>query len=192
MNHELHSPSLPIAKAPWWMDGETLPKDPKEPAFLVRGLRQFWQQVKHWLLWPLTQANPLTCNERLLNLIGWERAVPRLTDEPLSLYRMRVHYAWQNFRDSGSAIGFKQIFERLGLGVVTIKERQPNTDWDVITIELNDSVISENQPLIANIIQLYGRTCRRYRFEVFYPATMQLRAAQMHYQQQIYLAELPA
>lgn len=190
MQHSDHAPAMPTPTAPWWMDGETLPTAPKEPAFLIRGLRGLWQRCIHWLLWPLTQQDPMTCNEHLLLLLAWERGVTRLFDEPLTLFRLRVKYAWENYQDAGSGAGFKQIFERLGLGHVTIKERQPGSEWDVITIELADSVISENQALVAAIIRLYGRTCRRYRYEVTYPITMTIRAGAMHQCHHVYIATL--
>lgn len=188
MQHDKYAPELPQPCAPWWMDGETLPASPKEPAFLVRGLRQLWRNCIGFLLWPLSQLDPLTCDEHLLSLLAWERGVSRLTDEPLSLFRLRVKYAWENYQDAGSGEGFKQIFERLGLGKVAIKERLPNTDWDVIHIELADNIISENQALVAAIIRLYGRTCRRYRYEVTYPVTLIIRAGAIHQCHQIYIA----
>lgn len=185
-----HDPKLPTTHAPWWMDGQTLPEQPKEPAFLVRGIHQFWQLIKSFLIWPLSQQNPLTCNIHILELLAWERCVPRLADEPEQLYRMRVKYAWINYKDSGSGIGFKQIFERLGLGKVTIKERLPHIDWDIITIELTDNSISENPALIAAVIRLYGRTCRRYRFEVTYPATISIRAGLIDQSHHVYIAKM--
>lgn len=45
MEHDNHAPKLPATCAPWWMDGKTLPHEPKEPAFLVKGLHQFWQRL---------------------------------------------------------------------------------------------------------------------------------------------------
>lgn len=106
----------------------------------------------------------------------------------MALYRLRVKYAWENYQDAGSAAGFKRIFERLGLGQVKVKERLPDTDWDVIHIELTDNAISENQALVAAVIRLYGRTCRRYRYEVTYPVSMIIRAGAMHLEHQVYIA----
>ncbi|MEC4725860.1 phage tail protein [Shewanella sp. D64] len=188
MKHDDYAPTVPLAKAPWWMDGETLPLTPKEPMFLIRGLRVFWQKLTQVLLFPLSQQDPLTCHIQVLHLLAWERGVKQLYQEPDALFRTRVKYAWANYQDAGSAIGFKQIFERLGLGHVTIKQRQPNTDWDVITIELSDNAISENQALVATIIQLYGRTCRRYRYEVTHHASIQIYAGCIHFTHDVYVA----
>ncbi len=51
-------------------------------------------------------------------------------------------------------------------------ERQPEIDWDVIIVRVSDSQIAQNADLMMQIIRQYGRTCRRYRFEVM--TTLQL------------------
>ena len=165
INHNEESPQLPALNVPFWMDGKTLTENPvpQEPAMLTSGMQSFWQRVQGWMLWPLTQSDPLTCPVDMLHLLAWERRITRLRDEPLWLYRKRVAYAFINAKDAGSTQGFINIFNRLGLPVLSVAERQPGKDWDVISIELDDTVIASGS-LLASIIQDYGRTCRRYEY----------------------------
>ncbi|RAP71607.1 hypothetical protein ACZ87_01573, partial [Candidatus Erwinia dacicola] len=55
-------------------------------------------------------------------------------------------------------------------------ERQPGIDWDVILVRVTDSQISDNTQLMIQIIRQYGRTCRRYQFEVITSETLAIRA----------------
>jgi hypothetical protein len=146
-------------KLPSWMDKG-------DPARLLRACVTFWSQVYEWITWPLRQFDPLTCAEPLLNLIAWERDIERFNGEPLRLFRARVNYAFINAQQAGEVAGFIAIFERLGIGYVELLERQEGQDWDVITVRVTDSQISDNSDLLLEIIRKYGRTCRRYQFEV--------------------------
>jgi len=137
-----------------------------EPVTLLRAARKFWEKVWGWVNWPLNQFDPLTCSESLLGLLAWQRDISRFNGESLALYRRRVAYAFINARDAGSVEGFIAIFKRLGIGYVELEERQPGIDWDVISVRVTDSQVSENPELLMLIIRQYGRTCRRYRFEV--------------------------
>lgn len=146
-------------KLPSWMDKG-------DPARLLRACVKFWSQAYEWITWPLRQFDPLTCAEPLLNLIAWERDIERFNGEPLRLFRARVNYAFINAQQAGEVAGFIAIFERLGIGYVELLERQEGQDWDVITVRVTDSQISDNSDLLLEIIRKYGRTCRRYQFEV--------------------------
>lgn len=137
-----------------------------EPLALLRTARRFWAEVYGWITWPLLQFDPLTCIEPVLNLIAYDRDISRFSGEPLSLYRKRVAYAFINARDAGSVEGFINIFSRLGIGYVELVERQPGIDWDVIMVRVTDSQVADNTHLMIQIIRQYGRTCRRYQFEV--------------------------
>ena len=178
MDHNANSPQLEPLNLPFWMDGKTLTEtpEPQEPAMLTAGMQGFWQRVRGWLLWPLTQSDPLTCKVDLLNLLAWERRITRFRDEPLWLYRKRVAFAFINAKDAGSTQGFINIFNRLGVPVLSIAERQPGKDWDIVSIELDDTIVS-SASLPGTIIQDYGRTCRRYEYissratAVFLPVT---------------------
>lgn len=144
---------------PFWMNEG-------EPGKLLRAARKFWALVYGWITWPVSQFDPLTCTEALLNLLAYDRDVTRFNGEPLDLFRRRVAYAFVNARDAGSVEGFISIFERLGIGYVELVERQPGIDWDVITVRVTDSQLADNPDLMLQIIRQYGRTCRRYQFEV--------------------------
>ena len=144
---------------PFWMNKG-------EPGALLSAARKFWLRVWQWISWPLDQFDPLTCSEPLLTLIAYQRDISRFNGEPLKLFRRRVAYAFINASDAGSVAGFIAIFERLGIGYVEIVERQPGIDWDVITVRVSDGQLAASPDLLMQIIQQYGRTCRRYRFEV--------------------------
>jgi hypothetical protein len=146
-------------KLPFWMNGPQLAK-------LVAGVKAWWNKVESWIRWPLDQLDPLTCQWRLLNLLAYQRDIRRFDGEMESLYRQRVALAYVNAEDAGSKAGFIRIFERLGIGYVEIDERTDPVDWDVIILHLSDSQIGQNQALLHNIIQTYGRTCRRYELSI--------------------------
>ncbi|WP_241281449.1 phage tail protein [Enterobacter hormaechei] len=147
-----------------------------EPLALLRTARTYWAEVYSWITWPLRQFDPLTCTEPVLNLIAYDRDISRFSGEPLSLYRKRVAYAFINARDAGSVEGFVNIFSRLGIGYVELVERQPDIDWDVIMVRVTDSQIADNTQLMIQIIRQYGRTCRRYQFEVITSESLAIRA----------------
>ncbi|WP_336819374.1 hypothetical protein [Cedecea sp. MMO-103] len=147
-----------------------------EPLTLLKSTQRLWSEVWGWITWPLQQFDPLTCNESLLSLIAWDRDISRFNGEPLALFRRRVAYAFVNAADSGSVEGFINIFDRLGIGYVELLERQPDIDWDVILVRVTDSQIADNTALMIQIIRQYGRTCRRYQFEVITSETFTIRA----------------
>lgn len=148
--------------------------DIKLPSWLNRGdavrlkdtFVRFWRRVHGWVIWPLSQNDPLTCSESILNLMAWQYDIARFDGEPLTLYRKRVKYAFINAQDAGSVAGFHAIFARLDVGEISIHERNPGIDWDIILLRMTDSQISDNPTLLGIIISQYGRTCRRYQLEV--------------------------
>lgn len=154
---------------PFWMNQGELNA-------LLRASRKFWALAYGWLTWPVNQLDPLTCIEPLLNLMAYDRDITRFDGEPLTLFRKRVAYAFVNASDAGSVAGFIRIFERLDIGYVELLERQQGIDWDVITVRVTDSQISNNTQLMIQIIRQYGRTCRRYQFEVMTSEKLILRA----------------
>lgn len=190
LTHDQPAPVLPDAAAPWWEDGHTISPAHAEPAFLAKGINAFWQRFKGWLLLPLAQQDPLTCSASLLALLAWERDITRFNGEPLELFRKRVKFAFINASDAGEVAGFKRIFERLGIGWCDIHERREGEPWDVITIEVADSTLVSNQALIETLIQQYGRTCRRYRFEVVYPVTGHMHFGRIEMSHQVCSASL--
>lgn len=156
---ELPDIEAPDIRLPSWMRG-------REPVTLARAAKRFWIHVAAWAAWPLQQFNALTCNATMLDLLAWERDIVRFDGEPMVLYRKRVAYAFVNARDAGSIAGFAAIFERLGIGYIEQSERVAGLDWDIIIIRVTDNQISSNRDLMADIIRKYGRTCRRYQYEV--------------------------
>nr|ELR5257601.1 hypothetical protein [Providencia rettgeri] len=174
---------LPKFTLPVWMDKGEVKK-------LRNATHRFWTGVYSWLLWPLKQIDPLTCDESLLDALAWQRDVTRFNNEPLELYRKRVNYAFVNARDAGGKSGFEAIFKRLGIGELTQLERQPHIDWDVITLLLSDEQISEHHDLLMMIVRQYGRTCRRYFFEVRNTYSMRLRVSDIMGEYVTYSARL--
>lgn len=163
-----------------------------EPEKLLRAARKYWALVYGWITWPISQFDPLTCAEPLLNLLAYDRDITRFDGEPLSLYRRRVAFAFINARDAGSVAGFISIFERLGIGYVELLERQPDIDWDVILVRVTDGQIAGNAQLLLQIIRQYGRTCRRYQFEVITSNSLIMRAGWDQGEYVVYPARLAA
>ncbi|QTH10529.1 phage tail protein, partial [Vibrio fluvialis] len=119
-----NAPQLIQTPTPWWQDGETTSEEIKEPYFLSSGVFTFLKLVRTWLLFPLNQFDALTCSEKLLRLMAWDRDIRQFDGEPLELFRKRVKYAAINAKDAGSVFGFKRIFARLDIGIVAFKERE--------------------------------------------------------------------
>lgn len=171
-------------RLPVWMDKG-------EPARLLRACHAFWRQVYGALTWPLRQLDATTCAESLLNVLAWQRDISRFDGEPLALFRLRVRYAFVNARDAGSVAGFIAIFARLGIGYVEILERLDGLDWDVVRVRLSDGQLAGHPDLLRQIIRQYGRTCRRYQFEVINGTDLHLRAGWVGGDYQCYNAMLP-
>ncbi|MEW9359463.1 leucine-rich repeat protein [Klebsiella pneumoniae] len=147
---------------------ETLPvwMNKGEPLTLAHASRTWWQRVASWLAFPLAQIDVDTCDEQLLALLAYQRDIERFEGESIDLLRLRVKYAFVNARDAGSIAGFARIFERLEIGQIQQLERQLQYEWDVILIRINDAQLARDNTLMMKIIRQYGRTCRRYFFDV--------------------------
>lgn len=185
---EQHVPEMPQTIIPWWQDGSSTSEELKEPHFLSKGMSAFFNMVRGWLLYPLRHMDALTCSEDNLKLMAWDRDITRFEGEPLSLFRKRVKYAAVNAKDAGSVAGFIRIFKRLGIGIVAFKERESAVEWDVCTIELTDGDISQNTKLVQTLIEQYGRTCRRYRFQVTFPSTLTIASGEFSHNFALYHA----
>jgi Phage tail protein (Tail_P2_I) len=142
----------------WNNNGTSIP--------LIKMAQGYWEQIESGLRWPLTQLDVETCTIGVLKMIAWQRDIDRFPAEPLWLFRLRVKYAFVNAKDAGSVAGIKRIFSRLGIGYVEVEERAPDKDWDVIILRLSDNQLSQNAELLKVMIEQYGRTCRRYEFDV--------------------------
>lgn len=152
-------------KLPFWLEGVELTK-------LKNAAQSWWEKVEQWLNWPLLQIDAETCHMTVLDLLAWQRDIQRFQGEPETLYRLRVKYAFINAVEAGSTAGMIRIFQRLGIGYVEIQERLPDQDWDIVSLLLSDSQLSENPVLLRVLIQQYGRTCRRYEFSTITPVSM--------------------
>jgi len=156
---------------PFWLDGEEATK-------LKASAQVWWESVEGWMRWPLLQMDPETCHLSVLDLLAWQRDISRYNGEPESLYRLRVKYAFVNAVDAGSVAGFRRILQRLGVGDVKIKERQPDRDWDIVQLYFSDEQLSNNPTLIDIIVHQYGRTCRRYELVGTTELSLELAAAE--------------
>ncbi len=170
-------------KLPFWLDGVQLTK-------LKAACQSWWEKVEGWMHWPLLQMDAETCHLTVLDLLAWQRDISRFKDEPESLYRLRVKYAFINAVDAGSTAGLKRILRRLGVGYVEIEERLPERDWDVVMLRLSDSQLSENPELLRVLIQQYGRTCRRYDFVTITPIALRIVAVDFNDDQSTLIASL--
>ncbi|NMY03698.1 phage tail protein [Pseudomonas sp. WS 5059] len=168
---------------PFWLDGPQLTK-------LKDASQKWWETVEGWLQWPLLQMDADTCHLTVLDLLAWQRDISRFKDEPESLYRLRVKFAFINAVDAGSTAGLKRILQRLGVGYVEIDERMPDRDWDVVLLRLSDSQLSQNPELLRVLIQQYGRTCRRYDFVTITPVSLRIVAVDFNDDQQTLVASL--
>ncbi|MEW9679990.1 phage tail protein [Pseudomonas sp. TE50-2] len=170
-------------KLPFWLAGSELTK-------LKDAAQAWWARVTEWLRWPLMQMDAETCHLTVLDLLAWQRDITRFKDEPESLYRLRVKFAFINAVDAGSTAGLKRILHRLGVGYVEIDERLAGRDWDVVLLRLSDSQLSENPELLRVLVQQYGRTCRRYDFVSITPVSLRIGAVHFNDDQQTLVASL--
>jgi len=171
-------------KLPVWLRGTQVTK-------LKKACLSFWQYIETFVLLPFAKTDIDNCSVPMLDLIAWERDITRFVGEPEWLYRARVKYAKVNSEDAGSTAGIVRIFERLGIGYVEIEERTPHLEWDVITLRMSDSQLSENPDLLRVLITMYGRTCRRYSFETITTVPLKLTARQFNDDQSTCVARMP-
>lgn len=144
------TPSLPT-----WMNGHDV-------SALANVAQRYWDEVESYLFWWLSQQHREDAQTAILDLLAWERDIKRLPGESVELYGKRVRHAFANATDAGSNTGMEQIFRRLGFGFVSVSERVPGFDWDMIEIAMLESEFSGKEQLVTELIKQYGRTCRRY------------------------------
>lgn len=147
-----------------------------ELAKISRAFRNYWGHVEAALKMPLQQHDPLTAPMGLVELMGWQRDVHRLGQEPEALYRIRVAFAYSFARDAGSISGWEYMFEKLGYPHITQDERLQNVDWDVISLQIRDGDLTEVPELLDTVIRQYGRTCRRYQYTTYVELPLAARA----------------
>ncbi|WP_319761880.1 phage tail protein [Maridesulfovibrio sp.] len=175
---------IPVLKLPFWLGGPEFEK-------LRKAALKWWALMASWAMLPANMQDPEKCTEGFLKLIAWQRDIKRFDTEPLELFRLRVKYARINAVDSGSVAGFIRIFQRLGVGYVEIEERIPGQDWDIVSIRLSDGQLAKNQKLLETLIQHYGRTCRRYDWQVITPISVYVRAEDFNHDTLTIYAKIP-
>ena len=142
---------------------------------------KWWDYVLSAVKFPFNILDEEHCSERILNLIAYQRDVERFEGEPLELL---------NAKDAGSKAGFIRIFERLGIGYVEIEERFDRENWDVIKIRISDSQLAKKTELLNLIIRKYGRTCRRYTFEVITKETVSIYHGEFNHDHQSFYVKV--
>ena len=149
---------------------------------LVKAATCYWEKSRDYVMWAVNQKDESKNEDPVLGFLAWERLTTRLDDEPIELYRKRVQHALVNTIDAGEISSVKSIFDRLGLEVLNVRERIDGRDWDIIAIDMTDSTLAGNTDLLPELIQLYGRTCRRYELTVHNKADVSLSLGLTHVQ----------
>lgn len=148
-----------LTKMPYWLARPKSELDKLRQAAVI-----YWQRVADILAWPAKQLDPMTAELELVNLLAWERDISQIPNETEQTYRIRVKFALQFAKGAGTKSGWYDMFEKLGIPWITIDERISETDWDVVSLQLLDSDLSERAQLIGSICRQYGRTTRRYEY----------------------------
>ena len=161
-----------------------------ELAKFARAMTAYWRHVQDSLELPLRRFDPLTAPFELVKLVAWERDVELLDKEYENIFRLRVANAFSFAKNSGDVKGFTSMLKTLGVNFAVLHERQPEIDFDIIKIEIGSSDLSNNAYLINSVIRQYGRTCRRYRVNVTFPANQKILHGQFSHSLQIYSASM--
>ncbi len=133
---------------------------------LMNAAQSYWDNTKQWVMWAVNQKNEQQSEEPILGLLAWERLTDRLPTEQSDLFRKRVQHALVNTIDAGEISTVADIFSRIGIEVLRVTERIDGRDWDIIAIDFSSHTMSQYGELMPELIQLYGRSCRRYEFAV--------------------------
>lgn len=133
---------------------------------LVKAAQGYWDNSKDWLLWATNQRTEQHSIEPILSLLAYERLTSQIDKEPVSLFRKRVQHAFVNTVEAGEISSIVNIFGRLGIEVIKVTERIDGRDWDVIALDFSSHTVSKYGEFLPELIQLYGRACRRYEFTV--------------------------
>ncbi|EGU39398.1 phage tail protein [Vibrio scophthalmi] len=173
---------LPPIKFKYWMGRGELAK-------FANALRNYWSRVDEALRMPLKKHDPLTAPIGIVRLMAWERDIEPLEREDEMIFRIRVANAYSFARHGGETAGFKNMFGKLGVDWVDIHEREDQEQWDVVTIETADSDLAQKNWLMNAMIRQYGRTCRRYQFNVTYPVTLKMIAAAFGHRFNLHVAK---
>nr|WP_239033087.1 hypothetical protein [Pseudoalteromonas luteoviolacea] len=149
---------------------------------MVKAATGYWNKTSEFVMWAVNQKDEQQNEEPILSFLAWERLTDRLSDEPLELYRKRVQHALVNTIDAGEFASVKDIFARLDIEVLNVRERIDGREWDIIAIDVTDNALANNNNLLPELIQLYGRTCRRYELTVHNKAEVAISLGGTHVQ----------
>jgi len=141
---------------------------------LVNAAQSYWQNSKSWVMWAINQKDESHSEQPILGLLAWERLTQRLPNEDTELFRKRVQHALVNTVEAGEIASITDIFQRLGIEVLRVTERIDGRDWDIISIDFTSHTMAQYSEILPELIQLYGRACRRYEFSIKNVAEMAL------------------
>jgi hypothetical protein len=150
---------------------------------LAKACKAFWDDVKIWLQVPLNQRDIENCHQLALTAHGWARRTERFPEEEIDLYRSRVLKAHQNIKRAGLIKGLEEILTEFQVPEFSILERYPQVDPDVVTIEMPQGGITDDQDLLLKIFQEYGMTCRRYAQAVSEVIQIRMPSAELEHNQ---------
>lgn len=165
-------------KLPIWMDG------PRAQALKATSER-WWHLVAGWLRSPFDFGDALTAPLPIVDLLAYQRGIERFSIEPERLYRLRVHHAYRNWQDAGTIAGMRRIFERLELPNRQLQDRVPGYDWDMYAVNITPEQLASEGDLLALLLQMYGRTCRRPLFRTDPPRMETYIASFIHAGEQV-------
>lgn len=133
---------------------------------LMKAAQSYWNHSKDWVMWAVNQKDEQQSEEPILGLLAWERLTERLPVESGELFRKRVQHALINTVEAGEISSIVDIFKRLDIQVLKVTERIEGRDWDIIAIDFSNHTMARYSELLPELVQLYGRACRRYEFTV--------------------------
>ncbi|WP_043991541.1 hypothetical protein [Vibrio sp. AND4] len=157
---------------------------------LGQTLLGYWTRVQDVLEWPLKQLDPMVAPIEFVDLMAWQRDIERLPKEPEHIYRIRVNFAYAFATGGGSEAGWEAMFEQLGYPHIDIDERLSYYPWDVVSVKVQDSDLNDVPGLMDALVRQYGRTCRRYSFDVTTIACPHISVAEFSHTHETYSASI--
>ncbi|MFA0085338.1 hypothetical protein [Vibrio sp. 10N.261.51.F12] len=157
---------------------------------LGNALLGYWSRIKAILEWPLQQLDPMVAPIEFVDLIAWQRDIERLPKEPEQIYRIRVNFAYSFAAGGGSEVGWEDMFAKLGYPHIKIDERLNYYPWDIVSVKVKDGDINDVPGLMDAIVRQYGRTCRRYSFDVTSTANFHVSVAEFSHTHETYSASI--
>lgn len=167
-----------VGKLSFWMRGS-------RALTLMRSGERWWSLAAEWLRTPFRVSDALTAPMPIVDLLAYQRGISRFGIESERLYRLRVHYAYANWQDAGTIKGMQRIFARLELPDRVFQERVQGYDWDMYAVKITPEQLAAEGDLLALLLQMYGRTCRRPLFKTDPPRLQNYIASFIHAGEQV-------